>query len=76
MQDFTLITYKKLLQTLLIKGYSFQTLQDFIRQPEDKTVILRHDVDQAYRSQKPESAIRKEELGNRKRGTEAGGHPS
>ena len=45
MQDFTLTTYKKLLQELLANGYSFQTLQDFIQQPENKTVILRHDVD-------------------------------
>jgi len=43
MQDFTLTTYKKVLQALLINSYSFQTLQDFIQQPEDKTVILRHD---------------------------------
>ncbi len=45
MQDFTLTTYKKLLQALLANGYSFQTLQDFIQQPEKKTIILRHDVD-------------------------------
>ena len=43
--DLTLTTYKKLLQELLANGYSFQTLQDFIQQAEDKTVILRHDVD-------------------------------
>jgi len=34
MQDFTLTTYKKLLQELLTTGYSFQTFQDFIQQPE------------------------------------------
>jgi peptidoglycan/xylan/chitin deacetylase (PgdA/CDA1 family) len=45
MRDFTLTTYKKLLHELLANGYSFQTLQDFIQQAEDKTVILRHDVD-------------------------------
>ena len=44
-QDFSLTTYKKLLQELLANCYSFQTLQDFIQQPEKKTVILRHDVD-------------------------------
>jgi len=43
MQDFTLTTYKKLLQEILANGYSFQTLQDFIQRPENKTVILRHD---------------------------------
>jgi hypothetical protein len=52
MQDFTLTTYKKLLQELLNNGYSFQTLQDFIKTPEDRTVILRHDVDRL-----PENAL-------------------
>jgi len=45
MQDFTLTIYKKLLEKLLINGYSFQTLQDFIQQPIEKATILRHDVD-------------------------------
>lgn len=52
MQEFTLTTYKILLQELLPNGYSFQTFQDFIQQPEDKAVILRHDVDR-----KPENAL-------------------
>ena len=52
MQDFTLIAYRKLLQELFTNGYSFQTLQDFIQEPENKTVILRHDVDR-----KPENAL-------------------
>ena len=45
MHDFTLNTYKSLLKELLDKGYSFQTMQAFIAQPQNKTVILRHDVD-------------------------------
>ena len=45
MQDFTLKTYEEFLKVLLPNGYSFQTLQDFIQNPEAKTVILRHDVD-------------------------------
>ena len=45
LRDFTLESYKKLLISIKTAGYSFQTLQDFIQQPEDKTVILRHDVD-------------------------------
>jgi len=45
MRDFTLTTYEELLKVLTTNGYSFQTLQDFIQQPENKTVILRHDVD-------------------------------
>ena len=45
MQDFTLKTYEELLKVIHANGYSFQTLQDFIQNPEAKTVILRHDVD-------------------------------
>jgi len=45
--DFTLTTYKKLLQELFANCYSFQTLQDYTKQPENKTVILRHDEDNA-----------------------------
>jgi len=45
MKDFTLTTYQKLLQELIDIDYSFQTFKDFFQQPEDKTVILRHDVD-------------------------------
>jgi hypothetical protein len=45
MQDFTLTTYRKLLHNLYANGYSFQTLQDYTKQTEDKVVILRHDVD-------------------------------
>ena len=59
MQDFTLTTYKKLLQELLTTGCSFQTLQDFIQQAEDKTVILRHDVDRL-----PENAVKMSRMEN------------
>ena len=52
MQDFTLTIYRKLLQELLTNGYSFQTLQDFIQHPENKAVVLRHDVDR-----KPENGL-------------------
>ena len=52
MQDFTLTTYRKLLQNLYGNGYSFQTLQDYTKQTEDKVVILRHDVDRL-----PENAL-------------------
>jgi hypothetical protein len=57
MKDFTLKAYKKLLQELLINGYSFQTLQDFIQHPEAKTVILRHDVDRL-----PENSLKMAKL--------------
>ena len=59
MQDFTLTTYKKLLQELLANGYSFQTLQDFIQQPIEKAIILRHDVDRL-----PENALKMAHLEN------------
>ena len=52
MIDFTLTTYKTLLQELITNSYSFQTLQDFIQKPETATVILRHDLDR-----KPENAL-------------------
>ena len=52
MQDFTLTIYKILIQELVGNGYSFQPLQDFIQEPGNKTVILRHDVDRL-----PENAL-------------------
>jgi len=44
--DFTLKTYKSLLETLTNNGYRYQTFSDYLQNPDDgKTVILRHDVD-------------------------------
>ena len=43
--DFTLDKYCELLGVLLEKGYSVQTFEDFIKNPESKVVVLRHDVD-------------------------------
>ena len=43
--DFTLKTYKKLLDSLLNQGFSFQTFCEYIEKPFDKTIVLRHDVD-------------------------------
>jgi hypothetical protein len=45
MKDFTLTTYKELLQKSFNNGYSFQTFQGFIHQLIEKAIILRHDVD-------------------------------
>ncbi len=59
MQDFTLTTYKKLLQGLLNSGYSFQTLQEYIQNPKEKVVILRHDVDRL-----PENALKMAHMEN------------
>ncbi len=43
--DFTLQKYKELLETLRDEGYSFQTFEEFIKNSNDKVVVLRHDVD-------------------------------
>lgn len=45
MRDFTLKTYKNLLLTIRRSGYSFQTVYDFIVNPQNKSVVLRHDSD-------------------------------
>jgi hypothetical protein len=45
MIDFTLTTYNNLLSSLKNCGYSFQSYKEFIQFPENKTIILRHDVD-------------------------------
>lgn len=43
--DFTLQKYKELLQTLKNQEYSFQTFEEFVKNQNDKVVVLRHDVD-------------------------------
>ena len=43
--DFTVKQYQLLLSALIAKGYNFQTFEEFIKFPNDKSVILRHDVD-------------------------------
>lgn len=44
--DFTLNTYKSLLETLKSNGYSFYTFEEYCEgKPNGKFVILRHDVD-------------------------------
>lgn len=43
--DFTIKKYKELLDSLLEQNYSFQTFKEFLENPKDKVVILRHDVD-------------------------------
>jgi hypothetical protein len=51
--DFTLSTYKQLLEMLNSSGFSFQTVESFIQSPEKKVVVLRHDVDE-----RPGNALR------------------
>lgn len=43
--DFKTSIYCSLILSLKKKGYSFQTFEDFILNPLEKSVILRHDVD-------------------------------
>jgi hypothetical protein len=45
-RDFTISAYQRLLDALTSSGYSFQRFDDFLGSPNDKVVILRHDVDQ------------------------------
>jgi len=43
--DFTIQKYKELLITLKDAGYSFQTFEEFVKEPNAIAIILRHDVD-------------------------------
>ena len=43
--DFTLKKYEELLIALQRQNYTFQTFEEFIKKPNDKVVVLRHDVD-------------------------------
>ncbi len=43
--DFTLKTYRNLLEALQKKGYYFQHFDQFLEKPKERVVILRHDVD-------------------------------
>lgn len=43
--DFTIKVYNELLDILKEKNYSFQTFEEFLKMPAEKSVILRHDVD-------------------------------
>ena len=43
--DFTLTKYKQLLSTLQQRGFSFQTFEQFLKDPASKSIVLRHDVD-------------------------------
>tara|TARA_B100000768_G_C11218825_1_gene349519 strand:- start:191 stop:982 length:792 start_codon:yes stop_codon:yes gene_type:complete len=43
--DFTITSYKPLLNALQDRNYSFLTFQDFLNSKKEKQVVLRHDVD-------------------------------
>ena len=44
-KDFTLSTYVALLTSLRRQQYTFQTVSEFAKNPAEKVVMLRHDVD-------------------------------
>ena len=43
--DFTVKKYIELLDALIEQGYNFQTFDEFLKAPQDKSIVLRHDVD-------------------------------
>ena len=43
--DFTVKMYRKLLNALIDKSYTFQTFHQFLEKPAERVIILRHDVD-------------------------------
>jgi hypothetical protein len=43
--DFTIRTYKQLLEALNNSSYAFQPFAEFIENPAEKAIVLRHDVD-------------------------------
>ena len=45
MKDFTLSIYKELLSALQQDSYTFQTFQEYLKEPAERSIILRHDVD-------------------------------
>ena len=44
-RDFTVKKKKELLLALIDAGYQFQTVCEYLKNPSDKVVVLRHDVD-------------------------------
>jgi len=45
MPDFTLSVYQKVLEPLQQSGYVFQPFKEFLLSPQERVVVLRHDVD-------------------------------
>lgn len=60
--EFTINIYSQLIEALQQQGFSFQPIGEFLEEPKEKIVILRHDVDQVpYNSLK--TAQKENELG-------------
>lgn len=47
MIDFTIQQYRELLWAMMDRDHTFQTVTDFVLQPKEKSIILRHDIDLA-----------------------------
>lgn len=45
MKDFTVEKYTALLSSLISAEFKFQSFEEFLSSPEEKSIILRHDVD-------------------------------
>ncbi|MDD4560744.1 MAG: hypothetical protein PHF32_08450 [Candidatus Cloacimonetes bacterium] len=60
-RDFTVQKYCELLDALILAGYEFQTFRDYLKNPLEKVVILRHDVDK-----KPGNSLRFAEIEHEK----------
>lgn len=45
MRDFTIDIYKELLTALKEQDYTFQTFSEYLRMPAQRSIMLRHDVD-------------------------------
>lgn len=43
--DFTIDKFTLLLQQLIQQGYVFQTFNEFLKTPQQRSIILRHDID-------------------------------
>jgi hypothetical protein len=43
--DFTIKKYLELINAISNAGYTFQTFEEFVTQPKERSVVLRHDVD-------------------------------
>jgi len=58
-RDFTVKKYSELLGAFKKAGYDFQTVENYVRKPNNRVVILRHDVDSW-----PKNALQMAELEN------------
>lgn len=45
MADFTLKVYERLVRSLIAGGFTFLTFEEYLKNPAEKSVVLRHDVD-------------------------------